>query len=85
MPTQAAFRNHSTLGGRIEQGQVTAGQQACFLIHGQTFQEINWFKPEYGSWFVGDMVVKGMSDDFLLAQTCFAMQFRCDFSVISEV
>lgn len=34
------------------------GQQACFLLHGQTFQEINWFKPEYGSWFVGDMVIQ---------------------------
>ena len=38
-----------------------AGQQACFLLSGQVLQEINWFKPEYGSWFIDDRVLQGMS------------------------
>lgn len=37
------------------------GKQACFSLRGQLLQEINWFKPDYGSWFVSDMVLQGMS------------------------
>ncbi|KAL3131878.1 hypothetical protein ABBQ38_007588 [Trebouxia sp. C0009 RCD-2024] len=36
----------------------TTGQQACFLLQGSSFQEVNWFKPDYGSWFVNDMVLQ---------------------------
>ena len=38
-----------------------AGQQACFMLQGSSFQEINWFRPEFGSWFVNDLVLQGMS------------------------
>ncbi len=60
----------------MEQRQVVAGQQACFLIQGETFQEINWFKPEYGSWFVGDMVIQGILGKLCLHRPVFLCSFR---------
>ncbi len=36
-----------------------AGQPASFLFAGGCVQEINWYKQQYSSWFVGDRVLSG--------------------------
>lgn len=33
------------------------GQHASYLLAGGCLQELNWFKQQYSSWFVGDRVV----------------------------
>lgn len=36
-----------------------AGQAASFLLAGGCVQEVQWYKGQYSSWFVGDAVVPG--------------------------
>jgi hypothetical protein len=36
-----------------------AGQPASYLLAGGSLQELNWFKQQYSSWFVGNSVVQG--------------------------
>ncbi|XP_024539062.1 ribonuclease H2 subunit B isoform X2 [Selaginella moellendorffii] len=33
-----------------------SGTKACYLLINGTLQELNWFKPRYSSWFIGDSV-----------------------------
>ena len=38
---------------------AAAGQPAAYLLAGGCLQEVNWFKQQYSSWFIGERVVQG--------------------------
>ncbi len=38
---------------------AAAGQPAAYLLAGGCLQEINWFKQQYSSWFIGERVLQG--------------------------
>ena len=53
-----------------------SGEKQAFVYDGESLQEINWFKPQFASWLVGNSVISGKLFCQAWSQTRYKMLSR---------